>query len=152
MVLGNFGKYVNFNEAYENEFSQTTWRIHSSQLDYWSPTNQGANHETLQATGTNILNIVWAGGSSEYGYTGLIEDRLWRNADYIRLKDVYLEYSFSPEFLKRIAGISALAIYANGNNLWTITKLIEGDPERKDFIEDNYPQVATLRFGMRIDF
>jgi TonB-linked SusC/RagA family outer membrane protein len=152
MFMGNFGKYVNYNQAYENEFSQGVWRVHESQLDYWTPANQGSNHETLQYYDGNIPNLVWGGGSSEYGYTSLVEGRHWRNADYVRLKDIYIGYSVSPAFLKRKLGISGLTIHANANNLWTITKLIEGDPERKSFLNDNYPQVTTVKFGVKIDF
>ncbi len=46
---------------------------------------------------------------------------------------MYLGYTFNSELLKRTIGVSSLHVYATGNNLLTFTKLIEGDPERKDF-------------------
>jgi hypothetical protein len=54
--------------------------------------------------------------------------------------------------LSRIAGVSNLTVYATGNNLWTVTNLIEGDPERKDFQQGFYPQMTTLKFGVKVNF
>jgi hypothetical protein len=45
-----------------------------------------------------------------------------------------------------------MLIYASGNNLWTYTKLIEGDPERKDFQQGFYPQMATVKLGVKLVF
>ena len=51
MFQGNVGKYVEFNQGYEWEFLFEDWKVHASQLDYWSPTNTDANHSAciLQA-------------------------------------------------------------------------------------------------------
>ena len=151
---GNRGKYVAFNQAYEIEFPNGNYRIHASQLDFWTPTNPGANHSTIHFVGdANLPNLVWGGGSSYFGgYETAIQDRLWRKADYIRLKEVYFGYNFKPEFLKRAIGITSLTTYFTGNNLWTLTNLIEGDPERKDFKEGFYPQMSSIKFGLKIGF
>jgi TonB-linked SusC/RagA family outer membrane protein len=152
--IGNQGKYVLYNQAFEVEFPNGNYRIHASQQDYWSPTNLDANHSTLHFVGdANLPNLVWGGGSSYYtGYETAIQDRFWRNADYLRLKEVYIGYTFKPEFLKKAIGISSLSAYVTGNNLWTITKLLEGDPERKDFTQGFYPQMSSVKFGLKIGF
>jgi len=152
--MGNAGKYVLYNQAFEIEFPNGNYRIHASQQDYWTPTNPDANHSTIHFVGdANLPNLVWGGGSSYYtGYETAIEDRFWRKADYLRLKEVYVGYTFKPQFLKNAIGISSLAAYVTGNNLWTITKLLEGDPERKDFTQGFYPQMSSLKFGVRIGF
>jgi TonB-linked SusC/RagA family outer membrane protein len=151
---GNLGKYVIFNQAFEVEFPNGNYRIHASQLDYWTPTNSDANHSTLHFVGdANLPNLVWGGGSSYFGgYETAIEDRLWRKADYLKLKEVYVGYNFSPEFLKRAIGLNNITAYINGNNLWTLTNLIEGDPERKDFTQGFYPQMSSFKFGLKIGF
>lgn len=151
---GNEGKYVMFNQAYEVEFPNGNYRIHASQLNYWTPTNPGANHSTIHFVGdANLPNLVWGGGSSYYGgYETAIENRIWRKADYLRLKEVYIGYNFKPEFLKRAIGITNLSTYVTGNNLWTLTNLIEGDPERKDFTQGFYPQMSSIKFGLKIGF
>ncbi len=151
---GNLGKYVAFNQAYEIEFPNGNYRIHASQLDYWTPTNPDANHSTIHFVGdANLPNLVWGGGSSYYGgYETAIEGRMWRKADYLRLKEVYFGYNFKSGMLKKAVGINSMTAYITGNNLWTITNLIEGDPERKDFTQGFYPQMSSIKFGLKIGF
>lgn len=153
-LMGNAGKYVLYNQAFEVEFPNGNYRIHASQQDYWTPVNQDANHSTLHFVGdANLPNLVWGGGSSYYtGYETAIENRFWRNADYLRLKEVYLGYTFEPNILKKAVGISSLSAYITGNNLLTITKLLEGDPERKDFTQGFYPQMSSVKVGLKIGF
>jgi len=153
MLQGNAGKYVDFNSAFECEFLKGNYRIHASQLDYWSPLNLNANHATLNYELAEAPKISWAGGTADItGYNGKIEGRIWRNADYIRLKEVYLGYNFDSKFLKKTTGISNILVYATGNNLLTLTQLIEGDPERKDFLEGFYPQMLSAKIGLKFSF
>lgn len=152
--MGNAGKYVLYNQAFEVEFPNGNYRIHASQQDYWTPANLDANHSTIHFVGdANLPNLVWGGGSSYFGgYETAIENRFWRNADYLRLKEVYIGYSFKAAFLEKAIGISNLSAYVTGNNLWTITKLLEGDPERKDFTQGFYPQMSSIKFGLKFGF
>jgi TonB-linked SusC/RagA family outer membrane protein len=152
MFQGNKGKYVDYNQTFECEFVKGNWSVHNSQLDYWTPTNQDANHATLHYSTGNVSNIAWGGGEAIAGYLTKIEGRFWRNADYIRLKEVYLGYSFSTPSLKERIGVSGISLYATGNNLFTITDLIEGDPERKDFQQGYYPQLSSVILGMKLSF
>lgn len=153
LFQGNSGKYVDFNQTYEVEFCKGDWRVHQSQLDYWTPTNPDANHSTLHFTGTgDAMLLSWGGGEADRGYGIKVQDRFWRNADYIRLKEVYLGYTIKSKFLNKLAGVSNLILYASGNNLFTITDLIEGDPERKDFQQGFYPQLTTYKLGLKVAF
>ena len=153
MFQGNIGKYVHFNQGFECEFIKGDWRLHASQLDYWTPTNQDAGHQNLHyASGTSQDNLFWGGGEEDRGYQAIIMDRFFRNADYLRLKDLYIGYSMKPEFLNKMMGINSLLVYATGNNLFTLTKLIEGDPERKDFQRGYYPQLTTVKLGVKVNF
>lgn len=153
MFQGNKGKYVQFNQGFEVEFIKGDWAVHKSQLDYWTPTNQDATHQALHYSGSSSQdNLFWGGGEADRGYAIMIENRFLRNADYLRLKDVYLGYTIEPASLKKSLGISRLLIYATGNNLLTFTKLIEGDPERKDFQQGFYPIMLTAKVGVKIIF
>ncbi len=153
MFQGNIGKYVDYNQTYEVEFIKGDWRVHSSQLDYWTPANPTANHSTLHYSGSSSADILfWGGGEADRGYEIAVEDRFWRKADYLRLKEIYASYKMSSKFLNRLAGVSAVEIYGTGNNLWTLTNLIEGDPERKDFQQGFYPQMTSVKFGVKVAF
>jgi hypothetical protein len=153
LFQGNKGKYVQYNQTYEVEFIKGDWRVHSSQLDYWTPTNPDAGHSALHYSGSSSADILfWGGGEADRGYQTMVENRFFRNADYLRLKEVYAGYTFNPAFLKEKLGISSLLLYASGNNLATFTKLIEGDPERKDFQQGFYPQMVSVRLGVKLAF
>ncbi len=153
LFQGNIGKYVQYNQTYEVEFIKGDWRVHSSQLDYWRPDNPDAGHSALHYSGSSSTDILfWGGGEADRGYQVMIEDRFFRNADYLRLKEVYMGYTFSPRFLERLAGVSNMLLYVTGNNLWTWTGLIEGDPERKDFQQGFYPQMSSLKVGVKLAF
>lgn len=153
LFQGNEGKYVEFNQIYETEFMLGVLSVHASQLDYWRPDNPTANHATLHYNlGGIIENIFWAGGEATYGYNIRIQDRFWRDASYLRLKEVYAAYNFSSPYFKRLLGIQNFMVYATGNNLFTITDLIEGDPERKDFKRGFYPIMASAKIGLKFNF
>jgi hypothetical protein len=153
MFQGNVGKYVHFNQGFEVEYIKGDWRLHESALDFWTPTNQDANHQTLHYfAGSSQDNLFWGGGEEDRGYQAIIMDRFFRKADYVRLKDVYLGYTFDTGSLKKSLGISSLQLYLTGNNLFTITPLLEGDPERKDFQQGFYPILATVKMGVKLGF
>lgn len=154
MLQGNSGKYINFNGAFETEFLKGNTRVHTSQLDYWTPTNPNANHATLNFELNNDPKLSWAGGAADAsdGYGGMLPGRTWRNADYLRLKEVYVGYNFKSKIFTQVLGVDNLSIYATGNNLFTFTKLIEGDPERKNFMDGFYPQMISGKVGFKVSF
>jgi TonB-linked SusC/RagA family outer membrane protein len=153
MFQGNYGKFVVYNQTYEAEFVKGDYRVHSSQLDYWRPDNQDVNHSTLHYSGSNSADILfWGGGEADRGYEIMVENRFWRNANYVRLKEIYAGYTFTSPLFKRLAGIGNIVVYATATNVFTITPLIEGDPERKDFQQGFYPQMTGLNFGCKFDF
>lgn len=153
LFQGNSGKYVVYNQTYEAEFIKGDYRVHSSQLDYWTPGNQDVNHATLHYSGGNSAdNLFWGGGEANSGYDIMVENRFWRNANYLRLKEIYAGYTFNSALLKRYAGISKMNINITANNVVTFTKLIEGDPERKDFQQGFYPQMSRFTAGVKFDF
>ena len=75
----------------------------------------------------------------------MIEDRFFRNADYVRLKEVYMGYTFSPESLKRLAGISSFLIYISGNNLWTLPSSLRATLSVKTSSKDSIHRCPHLR-------
>lgn len=151
MLMGNYGKYINFNGAFQSEFLKGGYNVHQSALNYWQPNNPTPDHPTLHnGAGIDILN--WGNYMGDPGYSSMIPGQFWRNANYLRLREVYISYQFDSGFLKRLAGISNLEVYLTGTNLLTFTKLLEGDPERKDFSYGYYPQMKGYKFGVTINF
>ena len=153
MFQGNYGKYVEFNQIYAAEFNDNQMRIHAAQLDYWRPDNPDATHSALHVYTSDMWNIIsFGGGGAARGYYIRIKDHYWRDASYVRLKDVYVGYNFSSGFMSQLLGESRLTAYVTANNLFTITALIEGDPESKSFSTGFFPQLTTVLFGLKIDF
>jgi TonB-linked SusC/RagA family outer membrane protein len=156
MFQGNEGKWVIFNNVFENEFELGSWSVKPTQFDYWRPDRQAeANHATLHyfSGGGGIPQYAWAGGASLEGYDLRTPGHFWRQADYLRLKEIHLEYRIDkPGFLARNLGISDLTIYAQGYNLFTFTNLVLGDPERRDFTRGFYPMMKTVRLGVSASF
>ena len=149
----NLGKWVEYNKSWEIEFNKGDYRITHSQLDYWRPDNRDANHATLVYGGTSGHPMyMWAGGSGYAGAKMMLEGRTWRKADYLSLREVYLAYTFNAKRLRQKVGFRSLSLYLTANNLLTFTPLIEGDPASTTFTTGFYPQMTSLKLGVKIGF
>lgn len=73
-----------------------------------------------------------------------------RNAEYIKLKNAEVAYSFSSPGLtaRRISG---LRLFVNGNNLLCFDHLKIVDPE-SNYGTGGYPQQRTLNFGVQLTY
>lgn len=102
--------------------------------DTWSPENPNG---TIPAR-------------SFYGNThgGFVNSRFVESSDFLRLKNVTLNYSLPSSFLKSI-GIHAFDIYINAQNLLTFTNYSGVDPEIGNLV-DNSQQNRNVARG--IDF
>ena len=149
----NLGKWVEYNKSWEIEFNKGDYRITHSQLDYWRPDNRDANHATLVYGGTSGHPMyMWAGGNGDAGAKMMLEGRTWRKADYLSLREVYLAYTFNAKRLRQKVGFRSLSLYLTANNLLTFTPLIEGDPASTTFTTGFYPQMTSLKLGVKIGF
>ncbi|WEK20240.1 MAG: TonB-dependent receptor [Candidatus Pedobacter colombiensis] len=82
---------------------------------YWTPENRS--------------NEFWSNTSQANRYLGKgIIPSVYENADFIRIKDITLNYSFSSKLMSS-AGLNRLNIFLTGKNLFTITKWGALDPE-----------------------
>ena len=149
----NFGKYVNFNRSWEVEFNKGDYRVNTSQLDYWRPDNQDANHATLVYGGASGHPMyMWAGGDPTKSYTMMLEGRTWRKSDYVNLREIYLGYTIKSKAFLKATGLRSLNVYATGNNIWTGTGLIEGDPQSTTFTSGFYPNMLSVKLGVKVGF
>ena len=74
------------------------------------------------------------------------------NGAYMRLKNIQLGYTLPSSLLKN-TGISGVRFYANGNNIFTVTKMPLGmDPESPESNNNSVPLVATYTFGVEVKF
>jgi TonB-linked SusC/RagA family outer membrane protein len=147
MFQGSYGNYITLSTQSEVEFYKGSARVHFSQLDYWRPDNQDATHSTLHYTSAEGGDVIHSWGSTNW------LDHFWRDASYLRLKEIYAGYNLNSGFLKQLAGISNMLIYINATDLLTFTKLIkEFDPEIKSFGGGWYPQLSRYNLGVKFAF
>ncbi|MDN3692315.1 hypothetical protein QWZ06_08585 [Chryseobacterium tructae] len=75
-------------------------------------------------------------------------------SDYISLQDVTLSYQLSDDFVKQI-GLSALKIYATGNNLYLWSKRKGYDPRASlTGVSDayKYSLLSSVSLGFKLTF
>ncbi|AJW64362.1 TonB-dependent Receptor Plug Domain protein [Elizabethkingia miricola] len=90
---------------------------YASQMDFWTPENpNAANPKPVYEIGNNRSN-------------GLSTRRMFK-ADYIRLSNLKIAYTFKGDVLEK-TGLTSLQIYLLGNNIWTykFDKNLKLDPE-----------------------
>ncbi|MDE6147062.1 MAG: TonB-dependent receptor [Bacteroidales bacterium] len=116
------------------------------------------------ASGAKITypRAVYDASQDHYNF-GPKSDHWTLSSDHLRIKNIEIGYSFSPEyaFMKK-ARISGLRIYVNANNLVTMFDKMKAygiDPETKDNLggsEGNisyvFPLTRTTNFGVNIQF
>ncbi|WP_280765202.1 TonB-dependent receptor [Parabacteroides sp. PFB2-10] len=73
-----------------------------------------------------------------------------RNAAFLRLKSVELGYTL-PKAISQKVGLEYLRVYVNGNNLFTIDKIKDFDPELTNGITA-YPLQRSFTAGLNITF
>ena len=75
-----------------------------------------------------------------------------RDGSYIRLKNIELGYNLKTSVLKKVSFISALRVFANIQNLFTLSEIKYFDPEIRDSAGKAYPQMKTFILGANISF
>lgn len=114
-------------------------------LDHWTPSNPNA------ATPRLIR------GMEGWSMPTTTSDFWMQNSSYMRMKTLQIGYTL-PQFpLFEKAGISSVRVFYTGENLFTITNMMNGyDPEAPvtaDNMKGNYyPQTKTNSFGISVNF
>ena len=94
----------------------------------------------------------WGGGTSTEGYDVGLSGVTWRSSDYLTLKEVYVGYKLKSKKIQEAVGIDAITLSLTGNNLFTLTDLIEGDPQRTSLSTSYYPIMSTFKLGVKVSF
>jgi len=75
----------------------------------------------------------------------------YRDASYIRLKNIELGYALKQDFVKRMH-LNAIRLYVQGENLYTWDKVKFWDPEITGRSGSRYPISSTWTFGLNVTF
>lgn len=106
--------------------------------DYWTAENRSNEFPANRVSIEEVNNYPGVNPYSVFDYV---------NADFIRVKDITLAYSFGPSLLSKI-GLASLKIYANTRNLLTFTKYPGLDPELSS--QDEIPLQREFILGLNI--
>ncbi len=75
------------------------------------------------------------------------------DASYLRLKNLQISYSM-PKYLINGIGLTNMLLFVNGQNIFTLSKMKDFDPEKNikggDYYE--YPSIKTVSIGLNITF
>ena len=81
------------------------------------------------------------------------DSRLLEDASFLRLKNLTLGYSLPQELLKKTGFIRGLRVYAQGQNLFTVTGFSGLDPEgSRNVYQAAYPMSRQFTFGLDLTF
>ena len=108
------------------------WTIDNPSSEYPRLSNRGKTYFTDTNNASN--NTYWL-----------------RSNNYVRVKNVELGYSLSPDICKKI-GIASLRVYVNGLNLFTFDKIKIWDPESTNSSAQYYPQARVINTGIKAAF
>jgi TonB-dependent starch-binding outer membrane protein SusC len=77
--------------------------------------------------------------------------RLWKKADFIRLRDIKLSYTLPSNLLKTLK-LNSLLFYVQGQNLFTYTGYWGYDPEFIGASTGIIPQTRNINVGLQLGF
>lgn len=155
---GSFGfdaKYKNFSLTAQCNYVIGVDRLDVDLARFQNPANIG-NFRNSRAlirswTPNNILTDI-PSLTAKNLYVTNNSDRYLRSADYVRLRFLQLGYNFSKKRLKAI-GISSLKIFANAENLLTLSKWKGFNVEAAPYIGlTQFPEVKTFSIGLEAGF
>lgn len=135
-----FGGY-GYDDIYRSLFHSDTYGSnYTTDLDKtWTPENPTAALPRVDLSSTN-----------QNGHSTLYLVK----SDYISLQDVTLSYQLSDDFVKQV-GLSALKIYATGNNLYLWSKRKGYDPRASlTGVSDayRYSLLSSVSLGFKLSF
>ena len=114
---------------------------YGSQMDYWTPDNPNAANPKPIYGGNKLSNRT----STRFLY----------KADYLRLSNIRLSYTFDKNFLEG-SRVNKVTVYVMGNNIWThkYDKNLRYDPDMAlvGTTDLNLPPMKTYLVGFNVEF
>lgn len=121
---------------YWNNFTQGRENAGLGVLNAWTPKNTDTDVPAL-----SLVNNI--GGDNDY---------VFRKNSYFKFRSIQLGYSLPAQAINKLAGMTGLRFYFQGENLFWFTPkdYIGSDPERIDV--NRIPVPTTLTVGLNINF
>jgi hypothetical protein len=111
-------------------------------MERWTPERYAAGDKI------NYPRVTLGNYPQNYQYSSFWQ----QDASYVRLKNLEVAYKFNFPFLKE-SGINNLRVFANGQNLFTFTKMPFYDPEIAANTSGGiYPMMRVFNFGFNVQF
>ena len=89
----------------------------------------------------------------KWGEVNQLDDRYLENASFLRLKNLSLSYSLPQAWLSKTKFFTLVRIYAQAQNLFTITGFNGLDPEvSSNVYQAQYPASRQFTLGMEVSF
>jgi TonB-linked SusC/RagA family outer membrane protein len=127
--------------------------MYDHQLDYWTPENTNAKYpRPYSGNATGKIAGLGAGGNNFYP-----QSKYLLNLAYLRLKNLTIGYSLTPEVLKRLH-LQKVRVYVSGQNLADLISNVGVplDPEittgESDFIGRTFPFQRGYSCGVQVIF
>lgn len=136
-AMARLGGYFQFNK--NNALGLNDGDANWADVDYWTPTNQGAKFPSPGTNGKDYSNI----------YTTYMTSLLYEKADFFKIKDITLSYNIYKKWLEK-AHISNAKIYCSLKNFITFSKVDKFDPEAGGSI--NFPLAKQVIVGVNVSF
>ena len=136
-AMARLGGYMQYdaNNALGLNDGDANW----ADIDYWTPSNQGAKIPSPGTNATGYSNL----------YTTYMTSLLWEKADFFKIKDVTLAYNL-PKTLLNKAYISNARVYCSLKNFFTWSKVDDYDSERGGSIA--WPLAKQVVVGVNVTF
>jgi len=136
-AMARLGGYMQYdaNNALGLNDGDANW----ADVDYWTPSNQGAKIPSPGTNATGYSNL----------YTTYMTSLLWEKADFFKIKDITLSYSLEKNWLNKV-NISNVKIYCSLKNFFTWSKVDNYDSERGGSI--SWPLAKQVVVGLNVSF
>ncbi|MDR3350781.1 MAG: TonB-dependent receptor [Prevotellaceae bacterium] len=135
--IGMFGKYALNNNRY-------FFTINNGGFSNMGQSREAANFWKQPGDVTPLPRL---------GTGAQFDERLYEPQDFVRLKHITLSYTFDRNLLEKTKILKGLRIYAQGENLLTITEYRGFDPENPSNVDlGAYPMPRKVSLGIDITF
>ena len=130
--LGGYMKYQGYNLF---TYDKSNW----GDLDYWTPENTGA---IIPSPATNTKKVS--------GMTTYKNAIMMQAADYFKIKDITLAYTFDQNLLKKTGFLSSARVYCSLKNFITSGHIKGYDSERGGAV--TFPLAKQVVVGLNVSF